>query len=209
MPAEQRRAELVASTLELIRQHGLSVSTRQIAEAAGVAEGTIFRVFETKDELVQAAIQSVFDPSPMVDAIERIDPRLPLEQRLVALVGLMQRQFLEVFSFMRVAGLVQPPEHHRHGTHEQKWATLFRDRIVELIGADAARLRCTPEGLARVLRLLTFSGSHPGIAHRRLLTPEQIVDVVLHGLLTGDADPAPPWPEESAPGTEHDEGWRD
>ena len=35
----------------------------------------------------------------------------------------------------------------------------------------------------RVLRLLTFSGSHPHITDQQLMTPDQIVDVVLHGTL--------------------------
>ena len=33
------------------------------------------------------------------------------------------------------------------------------------------------------LRLLTFAGSHPHISDGVLLTPEEIVDTLLHGLL--------------------------
>ena len=33
------------------------------------------------------------------------------------------------------------------------------------------------------IRLLTFSGSHPGIADGKVLTPEEIVDTVLYGLV--------------------------
>ena len=42
------------ATLPLLRAHGLSITTRQIAEAAGVAEGTIFGVFPDKEALLQA-----------------------------------------------------------------------------------------------------------------------------------------------------------
>ena len=42
---------IVAATLPLLLEHGELVTTRQIAEAAGIAEGTIFRVFADKDEL--------------------------------------------------------------------------------------------------------------------------------------------------------------
>jgi hypothetical protein len=38
-----------------------------------------------------------------------------------------------------------------------------------------------------MLRLLTFSGSHPHISDQRMLTAEQIVDVVLHGTLRDDS----------------------
>src|SRR5690349_3699156 len=39
LPPAERRAALVAATLPLISEHGPAVSTRQIAVAAGVAEG--------------------------------------------------------------------------------------------------------------------------------------------------------------------------
>jgi len=48
---------------------------------------------------------------------------------------------------------------------------------------DADRFRVPPEEVVQMLRLLTFSGSHPHITDQRMLTAEQIVDVVLHGTL--------------------------
>src|SRR4051795_394565 len=90
LPPEERREALIAATLPLVLEHGTDVSTRLIAESAGVAEGTIFRVFPTKDDLIEAAIASAFDPSSLVEAIGRIDRSLPLADRLVEAVRLMQ-----------------------------------------------------------------------------------------------------------------------
>src|SRR3954451_18619545 len=90
LPPEERRRALIAATLPLVLEHGTDVSTRLIAEAAGVAEGTIFRVFPTKDDLIEAVVASAFDPSALIDAIGRVDGSLPLADRLAAAVQLMQ-----------------------------------------------------------------------------------------------------------------------
>ena len=51
LPPDERRSMIVAATLPLLLEHGDRVTTRQIAEAAGIAEGTIFRAFADKDEM--------------------------------------------------------------------------------------------------------------------------------------------------------------
>ncbi|MCX5539989.1 TetR/AcrR family transcriptional regulator [Paraburkholderia sp. CNPSo 3076] len=50
LSADKRQTILEAAT-RLIAEAGLSASTARIAKAAGVAEGTIFTYFESKDEL--------------------------------------------------------------------------------------------------------------------------------------------------------------
>ena len=58
-----------------------------------------------------------------------------------------------------------------------------------MIEPDADRFRVPPEEVVRLLRLLTFSGSHPHISEQRPLKPDDIVDVVLHGTLArGEGD---------------------
>ena len=85
-PADRREA-LVEATLPLLRMHGRAVTTRQIAEAAGVAEGTIFRVFESKEELVEAALARAFEPGARSSTSSpRSTPALPFRDRMVALV---------------------------------------------------------------------------------------------------------------------------
>ena len=49
--SEKRNALLVAA-IELIAEQGLSVPTSKIAQVAGVAEGTLFTYFETKERLL-------------------------------------------------------------------------------------------------------------------------------------------------------------
>ncbi len=65
LPPDERRSMIIAATLPLLLEHGDRVTSRQIAEAAGIAEGTIFRVFADKDEIIAAVIETALDPEPL------------------------------------------------------------------------------------------------------------------------------------------------
>ncbi len=182
---DERRAALIDATLPLLLEHGRSVTSRQIAEAAGVAEGTIFRVFSTKEELIDATLAREFEPGEFLDRLDAIDPLLPLRERLVVLATVMQQRFLRVFGLMRAVGMVGPPEHVHGDDHQQRMAELMA-RIAALLEPDAHRLRLPPARVVHLLRMLTFAGSHEEIADGDLLTPEQIVDILLDGVLEGD-----------------------
>jgi AcrR family transcriptional regulator len=181
-PADRREA-LVEATLPLLRTHGRAVTTRQIAEAAGVAEGTIFRVFESKEELVEAALSRAFEPGRFVEELAGIDAALPFRDRMVVLTTLLQRRFTEIFGLMRAVGMVAPPKHRHRAEEHALWRRQADDLMVALIGDDAVRLSIPPAEFVHALRLLTFSASHEEIADGRLLTPERIVSVVLDGCL--------------------------
>lgn len=172
--------------MPLLMEHGRDVTTRQIADAAGVAEGTIFRVFPSKDALVDAALAQAFDPTALIVGLRAIDADLPLRERLVQAVDVIQERFFNVFALMTSVGLVHPPAEHARartsGGSRGSWPAPVLELMVDLITPDAEALRCSPHELARLLRLLTFSGSHRMIADGALLTPAQIVDVVLYGV---------------------------
>jgi AcrR family transcriptional regulator len=185
---DERRAAILAAALPVLIEHGRGTTTKQIAEAAGIAEGTIFRVFATKEELVDAALEKAFDASDLLAGVGAIDPELPLRERLLALTTLFQRRFLLMFQLMAALGVPPPAARHR-GQHAD-WKERAAEMMVALIEPDSGSLRVPPQQVARVLRLLTFAGSHPHITDRQLMTPEEIVDVVLDGVLVspGPAD---------------------
>ena len=214
LPPQERRARLVDAARDLIAARGTVPTTREIAEAAGVAEGTIFRVFETKDDLVDAVAASAFCPALFRRGLSTVDIELPLRERLVAVVTLLQHRFVDVFGLMAALGLTAPPafppdahEHctpelghvgvvphggepgvagsstrggagHRHPEHDDRAQELLR-----YLEPDADRLRCPPGRLLHYVRLLTFAGSHRHLSDGALLTPDEIVDVLLTGVL--------------------------
>ena len=153
-----------------------------------MAVGTIFRRVDSKDELVEAADMCAFGPGDVVARIEEIDPALPFEQRLVQLVAVLQQRFRATFSLMHRVGLVRPPDHLHDSPAAVAWRARLEGLVIAVIGPDADRLRCPVTHFVHLLRLLTFAGSHDQIADGALLTPEQIVDALLHGLM-GERSP--------------------
>src|SRR5450759_5146620 len=84
MTPDERRAAILRATVPLLSERGISVTTRELAEASGVAEGTLFRVFPDKSALLRAAVEQALDPAPVVSELAGIppvvDPRVALTQ---------------------------------------------------------------------------------------------------------------------------------
>lgn len=171
------------ATLSAIHEHRCVPSTRQIAEASGVAEGTIFRAFSTKEELIDAAIAKAFDPAPFEQLVAEIDPALPLRERVVEMVACLQDRFRHVFDLMEALRMTSPPTEHHTVTAQPERHREVSHQIVDLVRPDADALSVTPERFVSYVRLLTFSGSHPNISHGNPLTPEEIARVLLDGVL--------------------------
>lgn len=185
MPPDERRAAIIAAALPLLQEHGTATTTRQIADAAGIAEGTIFRVFPDKDSLVQAAVDHVLDPEPVKAALLSIDDGLPLETRLVAAVEILQHRINTIVMLMSSVGMLRP------GLDKSRFK---RNDDVSALAAvfepDRHRLAVEPLAAAQLLRGLTFGGCHPMFIVDEPMSSVDIVRYLLNGISAEPSHPA-------------------
>jgi AcrR family transcriptional regulator len=200
MAPDERRAAIIASTVPLLRDRGRAVSTKEIARAAGVAEGTIFRVFESKDELVSACIHDAFETEALRAELVQIDPTLPLRERLAVAVSTMQDYLLGIFSLMAVLQATGQQVHRPHQGQDprrEQANAAIDTAFTELIGSDADQLRLPPRDVVNYLRMITLSSVHPMLDHHGS-SAQELVDVILEGALVR---PGPVRPQDSGPST--------
>ena len=173
MPPEERRMMIVAATLPLLLENGEMVTTRQIADAAGIAEGTIFRAFADKDALIAAVVDAALDTAPLEQALRGIDGGKSLEDDVLAAATILQQRVVDVWRLVSSIG----PRLHDHARRP----AVDSDALVTLFAGHRARLRVEPVVAARLLRALTMSVTHPMLAGEPMSPPE-IVQLFLHGV---------------------------
>ncbi len=185
LPSEERRAALIAATLPLLSTHGMDVSTRQIAAAAGVAEGTIFRAFSTKQELLDAVLADAFDPTALLQSLRDIDPATTLAERMTAAAELMQHRTRRIWHLLHVLRTTPASEDPVRGGTEAPWAAVearIIAAVAALIAPDQDQLRCAPLTAARRLRLFALATSHPRLSGGEQLAADEVVAILLDGI---------------------------
>jgi AcrR family transcriptional regulator len=177
LPAEERRAAIVSATLPLLLERGTNVSTRQIAEAAGIAEGTIFSVFPDKDAVVQAVLQAALDPEPTERDLAAIDRSLPFVEQLIAAVHVMQRRSHRIWRLVSSLGdatapLVPPAD--------------FVE-LRDIFARQPEHVRVDAANAGRMLRALTLAVSNPMYFAGDPMDAREVVALFLDGVRLRDA----------------------
>jgi AcrR family transcriptional regulator len=193
MAPDERRRAIVEAVIPLLAEHGGDVSTRQIAEAAGVAEGTIFRVFPDKFALLMAAAHEALHPADsdaqweeaLADVDSLHDKVRIAAERVFARMSLAMPVMLAVRSHFLASAradkaAVGPPGFKHEAQHA------LQRQLESMFEPHRDELAVTPETAALTLRALIIGCSRAAFGPGPSLDPDQIADLVLGGILRKD-----------------------
>ena len=205
MAPDDRRKAILDVLVPLIVEKGGDVSTREIARAAGIAEGTIFRVFPDKKSLMLAAAEEAINPADGQAAFEEAMAGAEgLRAKIVvAAERVLDRMRLTMAVMMAVRQhLMAAHEHHDHHAHSHdsdgkpafgpppfvmKAQEDLHRRLTGLFEPHRDELAVEPEVAAVALRSLIFGASRPELGMAAALTPDQIADLLLDGVRRRDS----------------------
>lgn len=166
LPVDERREAILSAALPLFLGCSGDLTTRQIAEAAGVAEGTLFRAFESKTDIIDALVERALDPSAVCASITAIERDLSLEARLTACFELLtdrMRRTTQLFIALMTRQTPNGP--HLHNPHaDASRSQAIRAAITDVIGADAEQFGVPVEFVAEYVRATAFAVAHPSFA---------------------------------------------
>jgi AcrR family transcriptional regulator len=190
LPPEDRRQAIIDAVVPLLVEHGPAVTTRQIAEAAGVAEGTLFRVFPDKKALLMAAVQHVIDAERDERAlVSKLRGAADLEAKVVAAIDHLRarmEQIMVVLTALRHVVLTEekayegphtPPEFMREADRR-----LLDAIATHVFAPHRDELRVDPLEAAMVLRAIVFGMWHPMGAAPKEISTRQTATLLLEGL---------------------------
>ncbi|MBE1580675.1 AcrR family transcriptional regulator [Amycolatopsis roodepoortensis] len=182
MSADERRRMIVQSVLPLLVEHGAGVTSSQIARAAGIGEGTVFRVFKDKDELFATCFAEALKPDQVLDALAVIDLDQSLDDRLIEAADALSAHLQRMGALIAIMhGSGKRPEHRRDRRKESMSA--MRDAMAELFEPEKDRLRLPPAQSAALFLSLLFSGRIRFSETGDEPTTMELVDVFLNGAL--------------------------
>ncbi|ATE52821.1 MULTISPECIES: TetR/AcrR family transcriptional regulator [Actinosynnema] len=190
MSQEERRDAIVQATLPLLELHGANVTTSQIARAAGIAEGTVFRAFKDKQELIHACVHEALSPEPVIDLLDRTASLPDLRDRAIWTINALSSYLERMWSLAGVLRESGFDPHDKSGGKPKNPGEHFErlhNKAAAVFEPDADRLAVEPALAAKLLLGLVMANrARPGAPTTGAdASPEQLVDLFLHGALRG------------------------
>ena len=193
MAPDDRRAAILDAAVPLLSERGPAVTTRELAEAAGVAEGTLFRVFPDKAALVQAALDRALDPALVVAELGGA-PHTDARAAVTWAVQVLHARSRKVAALFAIAYQLgeqgENPHRARHhgprGGHRAHIQPVV-EAVTTLLAPHAGNLRRPPDVCALMLVAVVLAVGGPlASGPDQMLTPDAVADLLIGGILRAD-----------------------
>jgi AcrR family transcriptional regulator len=201
MSQEQLRETIVWAAMPLIGEYD-TLTTSRIAEAAGVDEAAVLTIFDDKDAVVQACMDTMraelaaaLDPSEAVRQLDAVPMNRPLATRLVAVIDILDAYYerarvgfddIEQSTRPRaaVAGKPRAPMSSRENLRVIVNLPETEQAVARLLEPDREGLRLPADVLAKAFLGMSLGAVRTPHPDRIPLPAEQLVDLFLHGART-------------------------
>ncbi|WP_413318715.1 TetR/AcrR family transcriptional regulator [Agrococcus sp. 1P02AA] len=185
LSSDDRRAQIIEAVTPAVLQHGAAITSRQLADAAGVAEGTLFKAFGDKESLLTALVEH-----HMTDERAEAFESDSLEAVVETMVGVLVERMRFMYQLVVALGpIAQRVAAERRADFEQS-----KHWIAAHFEPYAHRLRVTPLVAADLVRSLSWAAAASWGEDDPVSSADDILQVLLHGIVRTAVEP-----EASAP----------
>jgi len=185
MVADDRRKAILDVVIPLLRAKGSSLTTAEIAQAANIAEGTIFRVFPDKSAVMFEAVKAAMDATPVAEAIRAISAEAPMRTQLIEAARVLRDYFNRMVALgesLRSGSPVQRGRHEGMAAMLKSSSDTISAALADLFARHRAVLRVPPAAAKAAFRGLVFASAHPLLPPKERLALEDAVSILLSGI---------------------------
>jgi AcrR family transcriptional regulator len=196
LPKEERKIQLMEIALKLFSKNGFDgTKTKKIAEAAGISEAAMFKIFKNKEDLVLQSFDYKFGGHKQAFlskwAIDKTDMEKNIKLAVMDMYELIEKNF-DLFRVMLLM-LINHPEYVRKNVKEniENEKRILSKRIEELV--ESGLIRKIDFNIVGPMLPLVILGTVAGqlliketvlTKNEKELVVNQIIDVFLHGIMT-------------------------
>lgn len=191
--AEERRTQLIDTALQVFAKKGFDkTSVRELAAAAGVAQGLMYHYFKSKDQLLEAVVERHSFLPQLTSLLATLQNEPPV--KVLKVVG---KQFFDLLGQKESLMNIFFHETQSHPIVPRIWrsimnqgVSLFQNYLDKRIAAGELKPHNT-DVTARTLAYTIVLLRATGVAFHQRTRPDQFIEEMVDNLLGGIAVPQP------------------
>lgn len=188
----ERQAAIIEAVTPLLVQRGSLVTSKELAEAAGIAEGTLFRAFGDKNSLIRAVLVAYVDSAVMEEQFADLPEEATLEETVRHLITVLTHHVRGSFAISSAFehSVKRNFEHgsgpeHRHAKSRSESIQRITMAMKNQLESHRDELAVSPYRAAQFIRGVSFSAAFPegnSAGDEEPLTATELANLVIRGV---------------------------